>query len=297
MGPQSFKKRKLEQASRAQAPRRKKIKKQTYYSSGSSNKSESDLSESAPKPTGPATTSVPESSKRPQPHGKLRKNASAQSAPSSDEEGEDLSEEVETEGDLDDFGSSHGSESSASAESNSEDGPEASTPKRKRTKRNDPAAFASGMNAILSGKLSTSKRGDPVLARSRAAHEAAQSLADSKLEVKAKRKIRDEKKMASEKGRVKNVLIGDRKDLAGAAEDKAEDGMSAADIARQEKQLRKLAQRGVVKLYNAIYQSKVRGEEEARKARESGVVGSKRREEKVGEMGRKAFLDLVSGGG
>lgn len=63
----------------------------------------------------------------------------------------------------------------------------------------------------------------------------------------------------------------------------------------EEKRLRKTAQRGVVKLFNAVRQAQVRGEEARREAK--GLVGRGRREEKVGEMSRKGFLELVAGGG
>ena len=75
------------------------------------------------------------------------------------------------------------------------------------------------------------------------------------------------------------------------------DGMSAAEIAAQERRLRKTAQRGVVKLFNAVRAAQVRGEEEARKTVDEGLVGVKKREERIGEMGRGAFLELVGGGG
>ena len=72
---------------------------------------------------------------------------------------------------------------------------------------------------------------------------------------------------------------------------------SAAMVAEQEKRLRKTAQRGVVKLFNAVRAAQVKGEEAAREARKKGVVGAGRREEKVTEMSKKGFLDLIAGGG
>jgi len=64
-----------------------------------------------------------------------------------------------------------------------------------------------------------------------------------------------------------------------------------------EKRLRKTAQRGVVKLFNAVRAAQVKGEEAAREARAKGLVGQGRREEKVNEMSKKGFLDLIAGGG
>ncbi|KAF5262681.1 hypothetical protein FOXYS1_6588, partial [Fusarium oxysporum] len=97
-----------------------------------------------------------------------------------------------------------------------EDG--ASTNKRKKSKRNDPNAFATSLSKILSTKLSSSKRSDPVLARSAAAHEASKAAVDSALESKAKKQMREQKKRAFEKGRVKDVLIATTNDATGELE-------------------------------------------------------------------------------
>ena len=176
----------------------------------------------------------------------------------------------------------------------------------KTTKRNDPLAFSTSLNAILSSKLSTSKRSDPVLARSKTALQASHELAESKLETKARRTLRDQKRKESERGRVRDVLLCDRvssshadavpKETGSAAGEDA-GGMSAARIAEQERRLRKTAQRGVVKLFNAVRAAQVKGEETAREARGKGLVGQGRREERVGEMSKKGFLDLIAGGG
>ena len=60
----------------------------------------------------------------------------------------------------------------------------------------------------------------------------------------------------------------------------------------EERQLRKTAQRGVVKLFNAVRAAQMKGEE----ARKEGGTG-KRRDERVGEMSKRGFLELVAGGG
>ncbi|TVY21161.1 Ribosomal RNA-processing protein 15 [Lachnellula arida] len=164
---------------------------------------------------------------------------------------------------------------------------------RKR-KRNDPEAFATSMSKILGSKLSTSKRDDPVLSRSVAAIEASKEMTDQALEKKAKHKIKEDKKAALEKGRVKDVLG------ASSAFDAAHGvgtGESVQETMELEKRLRKTAQRGVVKLFNAVRAAQVKGEEAAKEARLKGVVGAGRREEKVNEMSKKGFLDLIAGGG
>jgi len=93
-----------------------------------------------------------------------------------------------------------------------------------KSKRNDPTAFASSISAILASKLSTPKRADPVLVRSTTAAEAKASIANSLLEKKAKTKLRQDKKEALEKGRVKDVLLGtDVPGGAGSAEQMMEE--------------------------------------------------------------------------
>lgn len=152
--------------------------------------------------------------------------------------------------------------------------------KTRLSKRHDPTAFASSITAILRTKLPTSKRTDPVLARSATAAEATASIANTKLETKARSKLREDRKEALEKGRVRDVLLG------------ADAGQSVEEMREEEKRLRRTAQKGVVKLFNAVRQAQVRGEEAARKG---GTRG--RREERVGEMSKKGFLELIAAGG
>jgi len=163
---------------------------------------------------------------------------------------------------------------------------------RKR-KRNDPEAFATSISKILSSKLSTSKRNDPVLSRSVTAIQASKEITDLALEKKAKHKLREEKKQALDKGRVKDVLG------ASTAFDKGREGegKSVKEVMEEEKRLRRTAQRGVVKLFNAVRAAQVKGEEAAREARTKGLVGQGRREERVNEMSKKGFLELIAGGG
>ncbi|KAK2589581.1 pre-60S ribosomal particles component [Conoideocrella luteorostrata] len=160
-----------------------------------------------------------------------------------------------------------------------------------KSKRNDPNAFATSISKILNTKLSSSKRSDPVLSRSAAAHEASKAAVESALESKAKRHIKEQKKKASEKGRVKDVLIATRDDHTGEAE------ASTAEILETEKKLRKVAQRGVVKLFNAVRAAQVKALEAEKDARKDGVIGMNNRESKVNELSKKGFLDLIASGG
>ncbi|KAL0943222.1 DUF1665 domain protein [Colletotrichum truncatum] len=173
------------------------------------------------------------------------------------------------------------SESDSEAEENAD-----GAPHKSKSKRNDPAAFSTSISKILSTKLSNAKRADPVLARSAEAHEAAKAAVDKALEAKAKKQMRQQKKEAQEKGRVRNVLI------APEAED-----TSTGEMLESERRLRKVAQRGVVKLFNAVRAAQVKAVEAEKKARKDGVVGVVRREEKINEMSKKGFLDLIASGG
>lgn len=161
----------------------------------------------------------------------------------------------------------------------------------RKKKRNDPEAFATSMSKILGSKLSTNKRSDPVLSRSVVALQASKEITDQALEQKARKKLREEKRTALDKGRVKDVLG------ASTAFDAANGntGQSVAEIMETEKRLRKTAQRGVVKLFNAVRAAQVKGEEATREAQKKRVVGFGRREEKVVEMSKKGFLDLIAG--
>ncbi|PPJ59756.1 hypothetical protein CBER1_09524 [Cercospora berteroae] len=160
-----------------------------------------------------------------------------------------------------------------------------STNPRNKKKRNDPDAFATSITKILSTKLSTAKRQDPVLSRSKSALEANKALADSKLEAKARAQIRSEKRAALEKGRVKDVLGLETVEVDTGA------------VLEEEKRLKKIAQRGVVFMFNAVRKAQISAEEERRKLQGEGVVGMKKREERVNEMSKQGFLDLISSGG
>lgn len=164
---------------------------------------------------------------------------------------------------------------------------------RKR-KRNDPEAFATSISKILGSKLSTSKRSDPVLSRSVDALQASKEITDEALETKARQKLRAEKREALDKGRVKDVLGAST--AFDAANGRGE-GPTVQETMELEKRLRKTAQRGVVKLFNAVRAAQIKGEEAAKEARNKGLVGQGRREERVNEMSKKGFLELIAGGG
>ncbi|EME81628.1 uncharacterized protein MYCFIDRAFT_154314 [Pseudocercospora fijiensis CIRAD86] len=156
---------------------------------------------------------------------------------------------------------------------------------RTKKKRNDPDSMATSMLKILDTKLTASKRANPLLSRSKTPAEADKQLADAKLESKARAQIRAEKRALAEKGHVADVL--------GLQTPNVDTGA----ILEEEKRLKKTAQRGVVKLFNAVRAAQVKAEEARAEARKEGVVGMKKREERVNEMSKQGFLDLISKGG
>ncbi|KAK3359673.1 Rrp15p-domain-containing protein [Lasiosphaeria hispida] len=174
--------------------------------------------------------------------------------------------------------------------------------RKSKSKRNDPEAFSVSMQKMLSSKLSTSRRADPIVARSAESAAAARQLVDSALEAKVRKILRETKRLAMEKGRVRDVLIASTtKTLnisTGEVEEAVDEGAeTTAEIMATERRLRKVAQRGVVKLFNAVRASQVKATEAERAVRKEGIVGVKRKEEKVTEMSRKGFLDLIASGG
>ena len=289
MAPSLLKKRKLDETLRSRTSRpTKKFRKQQNYSSGSSSPSVDEF-----EPTDLADSDASNDSHQRMPE--LKNNDSADKNPQRKSASTSPTSNSES-----------NSDSESELESGAESNPNL-TKQRSRTKRHDPDSFSNSMTAILSSKLTTSQRSDPVLARSKDAAQASHELAEGKLELKARRALREEKRKLSEKGRVRDVLLGDRvpstappsssKPETGTGARDGTDAPSAAEILEQERRLRKTAQRGVVKLFNAVRAAQVKGEQAAREARAKGTVGMGRREEKVGEMSREGFLALVAGGG
>ncbi|PHH60930.1 hypothetical protein CDD81_1041 [Ophiocordyceps australis] len=163
--------------------------------------------------------------------------------------------------------------------------------KKSTSKRNDPSAFATSISKILSTKISASKRSDPVLSRSAAAHEASRAAMDSALETKARRQLKEQKRKALEKGRIRDVLMAPKKEETGEPE------MTTAQIMETEKKLRKSAHRGVVKMFNAVRAAQVKASEAERLARKEGIIGIGQRELKAKELSKEGFLELIASGG
>ncbi|RPA94843.1 hypothetical protein L873DRAFT_1846299 [Choiromyces venosus 120613-1] len=113
----------------------------------------------------------------------------------------------------------------------------------------------------------TTARKDPVLIRAK--HPAVEI--ESKIEAKARRVLREEKRKELDKGRVKAVVPKDGDEVTRKALELGE-------------RCRKTAQRGVVKLFNVVRAAQIKREEGSRVVKSEGVVGIVNREKKVTEM-------------
>ncbi|EZF31135.1 ribosomal RNA-processing protein [Trichophyton mentagrophytes] len=270
MAPPSMKKRKVDEGMRGKTSRpKKKFRKQEYYSSSSEDE------ENGGAPTDFAAVNLNDSDSD------AEKSIQSDVSLENDEpnlQAEDQEELAATgESDSDDD-----EDSDASSVTSSQAGSTSTTSRKHVSKRNDPTAFSTSISKILSTKLPTSARADPLLSRSKAAAQTSADIANERLEHRARAKLRAEKKEELDRGRVRDVLGVDRGE--------------AGETAEFEKKLRKVAQRGVVKLFNAVRAAQVRGEEVAREERRKRLtVGMNEREKAVNEVSKQGFLDLING--
>lgn len=251
-------------------------------------------------PPQPKKKAAPKSIAKNAPKSKLVKDAPSESEEEEDRQdsdaGDDDQDENDEYSDLDDEAGS----------GDDEDGVQSGDKIRHKTsksKRSDPDAFANSLSKILSTKLSSTRRADPVLARSAEAQEASRKAVDTALEQKARKKLRDQKRLALEKGRVRDVLVATNSTFSNINPVTGEvlkgelRGETTAEILETERRLRKVAQRGVVQLFNAFRTAQVKAAEAERITKKEGVIGIDRKKEKVTEMSKKGFLDLIASGG
>ncbi|KAK1141952.1 pre-60S ribosomal particles component [Aspergillus melleus] len=281
MAPAFGKKRKVLDGIQGKAGRSKKFKKQRdYHSSSDEAEDESatdfkavNLADSDEEETTVAPKKQKPTKKPTKPTGASLKSK-AESSDDSPENDEDEDENDDASGsdasdDSDDDGDSDVSMTASNAD------------RKTLSKRNDPTAFSTSISKILSTKLPTSARADPVLSRSKSAQQTSTEIADEKLDNQARAKLRAEKKEELDRGRVRDVLGVER-------------GQTGA-VAEEEKRLRKTAQRGVVKLFNAVRAAQVRGEAAVKDERQKGTVGMGEREKAVNEVSKQGFLELING--
>jgi hypothetical protein len=169
------------------------------------------------------------------------------------------------------------SESESEAEAEAEDSGSDDIPKplkkAKVSKKEESEKFANAMNALLDTRLKAYDRKDPILARSK---RELKKFEDDKLEQKAKRLLLAEKKKKLTANRVKDLLPTDE--------------TIARQVLQHERQLKKTAQRGVIKLFNAILMTQT--STEADMSNESGL-GQTKKKELVNELSKEKFLSLV----
>lgn len=261
---------------------KKKFRKQTQYHSSTEDEDESDNDASTFAPVDLMDSDEEEQAEKTT----KPKAKSLSAAPKKSSKKEKIVEEDDIEDDEPDVNASSGDEDEG--EDNQEDNDsmvdddeEGGLRLKTVTKRHDPTAFSTSISKILSTKLPTSARADPVLSRSKAAAQASSELANERLEQRARSKLRAEKKEEQERGRVRDVLGIERGE--------------AGETAEEEKRLRKIAQRGVVKLFNAVRAAQVRGEEAARAEQKKGTIGIEERKKAANEVSKQSFLELING--
>lgn len=153
--------------------------------------------------------------------------------------------------------------------------------KAKKSKHDDGSAeFSSAVNAILSSHLKAYDRKDPIMARNKKVLKQNDS---DKLEQQAKKALLVEKKKQLGKARKREIIPVAKDEQAG------EEIRSALE---KETKLRKVARKGVVKLFNAILSTQVSTTKEA-EANLGDVRNATEREQLITEVSKEKFLDMV----
>lgn len=173
---------------------------------------------------------------------------------------------------------SEASEAEEDAEGSEDDDESFPLKKKKKAADDGRGTFANAFNAILGSKLKAYDRKDPILVRNKST---LKKLESDKLEAKAKRLLLSEKKDIYDKQRIRDLRPT------------AEEPEKARAMLEKERQLKKVAQRGVVKLFNAVLATQVSTSHELEQER----IGLSRKEELVNEISKLKFLDLVKAAG
>lgn len=194
----------------------------------------------------------------------------------------DSNEVEDDEQDLADVSSSE-EEKEEEEEGHSEDFDDDSFPRKKKSKKSKhddgSKEFSSAVSAILSSHLKAYDRNDPIMARNKKIIR--QNEAD-KLELKAKKALLAEKKKLLDRTRKRNIL----------PQVQDTNGEDIRNILEKESKLRKIAQKGVVKLFNAILSTQVKTNKEV--SEHLGDIKNKQeREQLITEVSKEKFLDLV----
>lgn len=198
------------------------------------------------------------------------------------------------------------------SEDDDDDDDEARDTEAPRKAEAETAAFSLALDKILGRDLPSAARRDPVLARSLASRQVRAEKLDARLERKVRQQMTAEKKAKLDKGHddLARFHIGSAAALDD--EDDEDDEALAADRARtldRERQMRKVAQRGCVRLFNAVraaqteVQQKVDEGALKRKARRDEVLAAREevaqavKKEEPAPMAQPNLFDMILAGG
>lgn len=166
-----------------------------------------------------------------------------------------------------------------------EDEDESNFPKLKKNKGKSiddgSESFATALTSIVNSKLKSYDRKDPILVRNKTT---LKKLESDKLELKAKKALLQEKKNFQDKYRIKNLLPIDNEQEPG----------KVRELIQKEKDLKKVAQRGVVKLFNAVLSTQIKTNQELGK---EVIRGQTKKEELMNDVSKEKFLDLIAAAG
>lgn len=173
---------------------------------------------------------------------------------------------------------SDSNESDSDSDSNESDSDNDDIPqpfkKPKLSIKKESENFSNAMNALLDTHLKAYDRKDPILVRSK---KDLKKFDDDKLEQKAKKILLNEKKKKLTANRIKNLLPTNES--------------TAREILQHEKILRKTAQRGVIKLFNAILMTQTNTQFDINN--ENGLIGNQKKKQLLNEISKENFLSLV----
>ena len=153
--------------------------------------------------------------------------------------------------------------------------------KQKKNKDDGSESFANAFTSIINSKLKAYNRKDPILAGNKTT---LKKLESEKLENKAKRALLMEKKQFQDKHRIKQLL---------PAAVEGTDSNQVREILDKERQMKKIAQKGVVKLFNAILSTQLKTNLEMSKVQ----AGQSRKEELMTDVSKEKFMDLIAAAG
>lgn len=217
--------------------------------------------------------------------------SSAASSSEEEELEEDEVDELNLEGvssedsqsDDDDDDDENGNDGNGSDEEDDDDFPLKRSSKSSKSKHDDGSeAFSSAMNAILSSHLKAYDRSDPIMARNK---KILKKTEQDKLELKAKKALLAEKKRLLSKPRQQEIIPLEATQVTKTLE--------------KERKLRKIAQKGVVKLFNVIMSTQVKTDKEVSDKYGNPNAAHKLGEKKklISEVSKETFLDLVKAAG